>query len=151
MSVKYNIRKTKIGFGKDKSEAYVGRIQLGETISAEKLEEQVALRTLLPQSVIHTVFGNIVASICHFVEEGNGVRLGELGIIRPSINTKSASEGGDVEVEKVRVRYLPSVKMRRAIETFVVKRIGEHDADVDEEDEVPGGNTGGGGDDDEYV
>ena len=148
MSVKYKIRKAKIGFGKDKSEAYVGSIQLGETISTEKLEEQVALRTLLPQSVIHTVFGNIVASVCHFVEEGNGVRLGELGILRPSINTKSAAEGGDVEVEKVRMRYLPSVKMRRAIETFVVKRIGEQDdADVEEDDDETGdgGDNGDGG------
>lgn len=154
MPVKYKIKKTKIGFGKEKSEAYVGQIQLGDTIKTEKLEEQVALRTMLPQSVVHTVFHNIVASVCHFVEEGNGVRLGELGILRPSINTKSAEEGGDVEVEKIRVRYLPSVKMRKAVETFAIKRIGEggvvEGETEEEEDDEPtggnsGGNTGGGG------
>lgn len=48
MAVKYKTEKMKIGFGKDKKEAYVGRIQLGDTIDTEKLEEQVAIRTLLP-------------------------------------------------------------------------------------------------------
>lgn len=150
MALNYEITKTKIGFGKDKTDAYVGRIQLGNTISTEKLEEQVAIRTLLPQSVIHTVFSNIVASVVHFTEEGAGVRLGELGIIRPSISTKSAAESDEVEVQKVRLRYLPSVKMREAVAKFTVKKVGEDDADTsvdDEEDTTTdtGGDTGDGG------
>lgn len=40
MAIKYKVEQAKVGFGKDKSEAYVGRIQLGDTVSTEKLEEQ---------------------------------------------------------------------------------------------------------------
>lgn len=148
MPIKYDVKKTKIGFGKDKSEAYVGRIQLGSTITADKLEEQVALRTLLPQSVVHTVLNNIVASVCHFVEEGQGVRIGELGILRPSINTKSAADGSDVEIEKVRVRWLPSNKVREAAAKFAIKKVGdESDVEVEEEDTTT--DTGGGSDTDQ--
>lgn len=147
MPIKYDVKKTKIGFGTDKKEAYVGRIQLGSTITADKLEEQVAIRTLLPQSVIHTVLNNIVASVCHFVEEGQGVRIGELGILRPSINTKSAADGGDVEVEKVRVRWLPSKTMREAAAKFAIKKMGDDsNVDMDDDDTTSGGgNTDQGG------
>lgn len=145
MPITYDVKKTKIGFGKDKTEAYVGRIQLGHTITADKLEEQVAIRTLLPQSVIHTVLNNIVASVCHFVEEGQGVRIGELGILRPSINTKSAADGSDVEVEKVRVRWLPSKKVREAASNFAIKKMGDDsNVDMDDEDDgTSGGDQGG--------
>lgn len=142
MPIKYDVKKTKIGFGTDKKEAYVGRIQLGSTITADKLEEQVALRTLLPQSVIHTVLNNIVDSVCHFVEEGQGVRIGELGILRPSINTKSAADGSDVEIEKVRVRWLPSNKVREAAAKFAVKKVSDDsDVEVDEDDTTSGGGS----------
>lgn len=144
MAVKYSVEKVKIGFGTQKTEAYAGRIQLGDTISTEKLEEQVSLRTMLPQSVVHTVLGNIVESVIHFVEEGQGVRLGELGILRPAINTKSASDDDDVQVTKVRVRYVQSKKMRQAAENLSIRKIG--DAMADDEEETPSGGTDAGED-----
>ncbi|MBQ4589106.1 MAG: hypothetical protein IJA95_07450 [Bacteroidaceae bacterium] len=144
MAVKYSVEKVKIGFGTQKTEAYAGRIQLGDTISTEKLEEQVSLRTMLPQSVVHTVLGNIVESVIHFVEEGQGVRLGELGILRPAINTKSASDDDDVQVTKVRVRYVQSKKMRQAAENLSIRKIG--DAVADDEEETPSGGTDAGED-----
>lgn len=137
MSVKYTVEPMKVGFGTQKSEAYVGRIQLGDTISTEKLEEQVSLRTMLPESVVHTVFGNIVDSIIHFVEEGHGVRMGELGILKPGINTKSAAEDGEVEVRSIRLRYIQSKKMRQAVKNLSVRKVGDSvasDDDIDEED-----------------
>lgn len=143
MPVKYTVEQMKVGFGTQKSEAYVGRIQLGDTISTEKLEEQVSLRTMLPESVVHTVFGNIVDSIIHFVEEGHGVRLGELGILKPGISTKSATEDGEVELRGIRLRYLQSKKMRQAVKNLSVRKVGDSlaaDDDTDEED-----TTGGGG------
>ena len=45
MSVRYQISKQKIGFGTDKKEAYVGRVQLGETVETDMLVEQISLRT----------------------------------------------------------------------------------------------------------
>ena len=145
----------KIGFGKEKKEAYVGRIQLGDTVDTDKLEEQVAVRTLLPQSVVHHVLSNIVKSVLHFVEDGRGVRLGNIGILKPAISTRSAEDDGDVEVTKVRMRYIQSTDMRKAVEQFVVRKIGEGaldetEADDEDEEETGGGtdsgeNTGGGG------
>ena len=149
MAIKYKVEQAKVGFGKDKSEAYVGRIQLGDTVSTEKLEEQVALRTMLPQNVVHTVFGNIVESVIHFIEEGHGVRLGELGILRPSITTKSADKDEDVAITGLRVKYWQSKKMRQAMEKLSVRKLAnkdddeEHDSDNDDETTEP--DNGGSG------
>lgn len=144
MAVKYSVEPMKVGFGSQKTDAYVGRIQLGDTISTEKLEEQVALRTMLPQSVVHTVLGNIVDSVVHFVEEGQGVRLGELGILKPAISTKSAADDDEVTVKGVRLRYLQSKKMRQAVKNLSIRKIG--DAVVDDEGETPSGGTNAGDD-----
>lgn len=62
MAIKYSVEQMKVGFGKDKSEAFVGRVRFGDTISTEKLEEQVGLRTMLPQTVVHTVFANLIST-----------------------------------------------------------------------------------------
>ena len=144
MAVKYSVEPMKVGFGSQKTDAYVGRIQLGDTISTEKLEEQVALRTMLPQSVVHTVLGNIVDSEVHFVEEGQGVRLGELGILKPAISTMSAADDDEVTVKGVRLRYLQSKKMRQAVKNLSIRKIG--DAVVDDEGETPSGGTDAGED-----
>lgn len=144
MAVKYSVEPMKVGFGSQKTDAYVGRIQLGDTISTEKLEEQVALRTMLPQSVVHTVLGNIVDSVVHFVEEGQGVRLGELGILKPAISTKSAADDDEVTVKGVRLRYLQSKKMRQAVKNLSIRKIG--DAVVDDEGDTPSGGTDAGDD-----
>lgn len=144
MAVKYSVEPMKVGFGSQKTDAYVGRIQLGDTISTEKLEEQVALRTMLPQSVVHSVLGNIVDSVVHFVEEGQGVRLGELGILKPAISTKSAADDDEVTVKGVRLRYLQSKKMRQAVKNLSIRKIG--DAVVDDEGETPSGGTDAGDD-----
>ena len=137
MSIKYSVESMKVGIGKDKREAYVGRVRLGDNISTEKLEEQVALRTMLPQNVVHTVFSNLIDSIIHFIEEGQGVRMGELGILKPAINTQSAASDDGVKVERVRIRYIQSKKMRQAVQNLSIRKLADDD---DEEEE---GSTSG--------
>lgn len=134
MAIKYSVEQMKVGFGKDKSTAYVGRARLGDTISTEKLEEQVGLRTMLPQTVVHTVFANLVASVIHFIEEGHGVRLGELGILRPSITTKSGEKDEDVSVINLRVKYWQSKEMRQAVSNLHVRKLADDNEEEEEED-----------------
>lgn len=146
MAIKYSVEQMKVGFGKDKSNAYVGRARLGDTISTEKLEEQVGLRTMLPQTVVHTVFANLVASVIHFIEEGHGVRLGELGILRPSITTKSGEKDEDVSVTNLRVKYWQSKEMRQAVSNLHVRKLADDNEEEDEDDDAgSSGNNGGSG------
>lgn len=130
MSVKYNVQPMKVGFGKDKVDAYVARAQLGETVDTEQLVEQVALRTQQQKAAVRIVLDNLVESIYHFCELGNGVRIGELGIIKPSLETRSAANAKDVEILKPRYKFLPSPKMKLALKQLSIRRVGDSAADA---------------------
>lgn len=145
MSIRYNIEKTKIGFGTEKTEAYVGKIQLGETVDTDMLVEQVSLRTGMTQAQIRMVLDNLTDSILHFCKLGNGVRLGKLGIIKPAISSRSAETADEVEVVKLRYRFLPSVDMKDALDELELRKSGDADegvVDEDEEDSTEGDEGG---------
>lgn len=148
MAVKYVISKQKIGFGKEKTEAYVGKIQLGETVETEMLVEQVSLRTGMTKAQIKMVLENMTESIQHFCMLGNGVRLGKLGIIKPAISTGSHDNADDVSVVKLKYNFMPSTEMKEALRALEVRKDSDsYDRDDDEDDEgsTPSGGGGGGG------
>ena len=142
MAIKYSVEPMKVGFGENKREAFVGRVRLGDTVENELLVEQVSLRTGMTQAQIKTVLENLTDSIKHFCMLGNGVRVGELGIIKPALKTKSAADADDVEVVKLRYKYLPSTSMHDALEDLSVRKVSDSadEGVVDEDDETTGDN-----------
>lgn len=144
MAIKYSLETMKVGFGTEKKEAYVGRVQLGETIETDMLVEQISLRTGMTQAMVKLVLENMTDSIQHFCKIGNGVRLGKLGIIKPALTCKSSEQADGVEIVKLRYRYLPSVEMKEALDELEVRKLGD-DSDsgvVDEgDDETEEGGT----------
>lgn len=151
MAVKYSIEQFKIGFGTDKKEAYVGRIQLGDTVETDMLVEQVSLRTGMTQAQIKMVLENLTDSILHFSKLGNGVRLGKLGIIKPGLSSKSSDTADGVQIVKLRYNFLPSVEMKAALDELEVRKLGEttDEGVVDEDEEEAGGSTDSGSGDGE--
>ncbi|MBO5080356.1 MAG: hypothetical protein J6B82_05690 [Bacteroidaceae bacterium] len=144
MSVRYSIEKQKIGFGNDKKEAYVGRVQLGETVDTDMLVEQISLRTGMNEAQAKMLLENITDSIMHFCKLGSGVRLGKLGILKPTIKSKSADDADSVEIVKLRYRFLPSVQMKEALDELDIRKLGD-DTDegvVDEGDDGAEGDDG---------
>lgn len=125
MAIKYSVETMKVGFGTDKKEAYVGRVQLGETVETDMLVEQVSLRTGMTQAQIKMLLENLTDSIKHFCLLGNGVRIGKLGIIKPAIKTKSAEAADEVEVMKLKFRFIPSSEMHDVLDELTVRKIGE--------------------------
>lgn len=147
MPIKYKVEQAKIGFGKDKKEAFVGKIQLGQTVETEMLVEQVSLRTGMTKAQVKMALENMTESIQHFCMLGNGVRLGKLGIIKPAISTGSHDSADDVSVVKLKYNFIPSTEMKEALRALEVRKQGESYDDADEEDEEEGGSLGddGGG------
>lgn len=145
MAVNYSIEQMKVGFGTSKREAYVGRVRLGETVDTELLVEQVSLRTGMTKAQVKMALENLTDSIKHFCLLGNGVRVGELGIIKPAIKSKSAAEAGDVEVVKLRYKFLPSKAMHDALRELSIRKVGESEDEgvVDEDEEDSGESSGG--------
>lgn len=145
MAIRYKVEQAKIGFGTEKKEAYVGKIQLGMTVETEMLVEQVSLRTGMTQAQVKMTLDNMTESILHFCKLGNGVRLGKLGIIKPAISTGSHENADDVSVVKLKYNFIPSSEMKEALRSLEVRKLGDS-SDVDEEEEEGGssGSDGGG-------
>lgn len=148
MAVKVKIAPMKVGFGETKKEAYVGRVQLGETVDTEMLVEQIHLRTGMAEAQIKMALENMTESIAHFFKMGNGVRLGELGIIKPTIKTRSAETEDEVQIVKLKYLYTPSVKMKKALEELELRKLDEYEEDAEDDDDEPeNGSDDGGGQD----
>lgn len=145
MAVKYSIEQFKVGFGTDKKEAYIGRIQLGDTVDTDMLVEQVSLRTGMTEAQIKMVLENLTKSILHFSKLGNGVRLGKLGIIKPAITTKSSDTADGVEIVKLRYNFIPSSEMKAALDELEVRKLGDtSDEEVADDSEEESGSTDSG-------
>lgn len=148
MAIKIKFSSMKVGFGDEKREAFVGKVQLGDTVDTDMLVEQIHLRTGMPEAQIRMLLDNMTDSIAHFFKMGNGVRVGKLGIIKPTISSKSAADADDVKIEKLRFRYLPSTDMKNVLDDLELRRLGDpegDDADDDDDDDEGGsGNSGGG-------
>lgn len=144
MAVKYSIETMKVGFGTEKKEAYVGRVQLGDTIDTDMLVEQISLRTGMNEAQAKMLLENITDSIMHFCKLGNGVRLGKLGIIKPRIKTRSSETEDGVQIVKLKYSFLPSVEMKEALRALEVRKLGDTvDDEDDEDDEESGGSSSG--------
>lgn len=143
MAVKYSIETMKVGFGTDKKDAYVGRVQLGDTIDTDMLVEQISLRTGMAEAQIKMVLENMTKSIQHFCKIGNGVRLGKLGIIKPKIQTRSAETEEDVQVVKLKYSFLPSTEMKEALRELEVRKLGESSENEEDEDDEEVDSSGG--------
>lgn len=141
MAVKVKFAQMKVGFGDEKKEAYVGRVQLGETVDTDMLVEQIHLRTGMTEAQIRMLLDNMTDSIAHFFKMGNGVRLGELGIIKPTIKTRSAASEDDVEIVKLKYLYTPSVKMKNALKELELRKLDDNNGEDDDDDDD--NNTGG--------
>lgn len=144
MAIRYKVEQAKIGFGTEKKEAYVGKIQLGMTVETEMLVEQVSLRTGMTKAQVKMALENMTESIQHFCMLGNGVRLGKLGIIKPAISTGSHDNADDVSVVKLKYNFIPSTEMKEALRALEVRKLGESQ-DEDTEDEEGGSSSDGGG------
>lgn len=144
MAIKYSVEPMKVGFGTEKKEAYVGRVQLGDTIDTDMLVEQISLRTGMNEAQAKMLLENITDSIMHFCKLGNGVRLGKLGIIKPRIKTRSAETEDGVQIVKLKYSFLPSVEMKEALRALEVRKLGDSvDDEDDEDDEENGGSSSG--------
>lgn len=130
--------KRPIGFGTDKTEMVVTKINLLPTIESDKLFEQVGLRIGRPTPVVKDVMENIIEAVMTYLSEGHGVRLGDLGIIYPAIKTSADTEEDNCKVNEVTVRMRPSNDLKAAMKGIgvsVTKLDGTQTTDTDTPDE----------------
>ena len=152
MGLDYKVVKRSFGFDPEKTERYVATAVRGNTVSFDKIVDQISIRSGLSKAVCKVVLETLIDSAATWMLEGHGVSLGEIGYLKPAITCKSSETEGEEKIVKKRVLFLPSRNFRDMIDKMPVSRIsgtvesssgtGTQEPDPDPDD---GGEDQGGG------
>ena len=126
MALRYLKSQTKIGFGKEKKEKFVGRRRLADSLSLERLAKEIAQYTGQAAAQCEITLRYMACAIEDAMLDGRSVDIG-IGTTSPAINTKSADTADGVKVVKKRALYRANASMRRVMEQVSVKLITEQD------------------------
>lgn len=85
---------------------------------------------------------SLVDEIIESLEEGNSVKLGELGTMRIGMRSKGESSEGDVTANNVlgaRIVFTPSVSLKDRLRSISFRPIGKlsGDSSGDDDNEIP--------------
>ena len=135
-----------IGFGKEKETKFVGRRQLADPFTLERLAKEINHETGLPQATAEIVLRYMVHAVEDAIKDGRSVDLG-IGHLSPTISTIAADTADEVKIRKKRILFRPSKQLREIVNNMSIRFIGEDDDDDEDIDNSQGGSssTDGGG------
>lgn len=149
MGLNYKVEKRSFGFDPEKTERYVATAVRGDTVSFERVVEQISLRCGLGKPVCKAVLETLIDSAATWMLEGHGVSLGSIGYLKPAITSKSSEVQGEEKILKKRVLFLPSKSFRETIDKMPVSRIDVVASETATEPTVPDPTPGGGEEEEE--
>ena len=145
MSLHYEHVQTKIGFGKDKTDMYVGKRRLADPFDIKRLAKEVSHITGQREAQVLITLQYLTQAIEDAIQDGRSIDLG-FGTLSPAITTKAADEASDVKVVGKRVLFRASKELREIVQKMSVRLISDQDDGTsDTEDDDPtddGGGTG---------
>lgn len=127
MALHYVKTQAKIGFGKEKETKYVGRRQLADPFTLERLAKEISHNNGQPQAAVEATLRTMVLAIEDAIKDGRSVELGDLGTLSPAISTIAAGDAKDVKIRKKRILFRASKKLRTIVEGISLKLISDED------------------------
>lgn len=88
-------------------------------VSLRQLAEDISQGTTLSTTDVTAVIESLLHRLPIYLENGHSVRLGDFGIIRPSLKTTGTEKKDDVtakNIEAVKVLFLASKELKRKFE-----------------------------------
>lgn len=105
---------------------YAKNILMGE-VTIDKLTERISRTTTAARGDIHLVIISLVDEIIDSLENGQTVRLGELGSMRLSVSSTGEEDAGEVtanNIRKSRVIFTPGMNVKNRINRISFKQYG---------------------------
>lgn len=145
MSLHYEHVQTKIGFGKEKQEKYVGKRRLADPFDIKRLAKEVSHITGQREAQVLITLQFLTQAIEDAIQDGRSVDLG-FGTLSPAISTKAADEADKVKVIKKRVLFRASKELRDMVQKMSVHLISDEDdgdTDTAPDDDTTGSSSSG--------
>ena len=137
MSLHYERVQTKVGFGKDKTDKFVGKRRLADPFDIQRLAKEVSHITGQREAQVLITLKFLTQAIEDAIQDGRSIDLG-FGTLSPAITTKAADYAEDVKVVRKRVLFRASRELREIVQRMNVRVItDEDDGTSDTADDEP--------------
>lgn len=146
MALEYVVTKRVFGFDKTRTEKYVARSVGSGRMGFEKMCTRVSRICGVHRKTVDLIVSGLVDMMADDIDDGKTVQLGEFGLFRPTIRTKSANTAEEVTAGNIvtkRIVFRPGKIFQRTLTDMSVTRAATPDTDYTD----GSGNGGNGGDD----
>lgn len=99
-------------------EAFYAAIACGEIVTLKQLSKRISNACTVNPVDVKAVLAALEQVVIEAISAGDSIRLGELGMIRPTITSSASERIEDVSadnIKKVNVRFLPSAFIKREL------------------------------------
>lgn len=147
MPLEYVVTKRIFGFDDTKTEKYVAKSVGSGRVKFEKMCARVSRICGVHRKTVDLVVSGLVDMMADDIDDGKTVQLGEFGLFRPTIRTKSAATAEEVTASNIvtkRIVFRPGKIFQRTLTDMSVTRAGTPDTDYTD-GSSNGGNSGGNG------
>lgn len=125
MALRYVVKKTVFGFDKQKTEKFVAKNVITNTVDFQTLCEEITKVGLVPSGVVKFVLDALIDTLNINLRKGISVQLGDFGCFRPGIKSRSQEVAEKVDsttIERVKIVFTPGNKFRSMLRTVGVER-----------------------------
>ena len=101
MALKYVVTKRVFGFDKTNTEKYVAKSVGSGKMNFDKMCEKVSRLCGIHRKVVDLVVSGLVDMMAEDIDDGKTIQMGEFGLFRPTIKTKSADTEDAVKASNI--------------------------------------------------
>lgn len=144
MPLEYVVTKRIFGFDDTKKEKYVAKSVGSGRVNFEKMCARVSRICGIHRKTVDLVVSGLVDMMADDIDDGKTVQLGEFGLFRPTIRTKSAETAEEVTASNIvtkRIIFRPGKIFQRTLTDMSVTRAVTPDTDYTD-GSSNGGNSG---------
>lgn len=132
MALEYVVTKRVFGFDKTKTEKYVAKSVGSGKMNFDKMCAKVSRLCGVHRKVVDLVVSGLVDMMAEDIDDGKTVQMGEFGLFRPTIKTKSANTAEEISASNIlskRIVFTPGKIFHRTLEEMSVTRSVPVDTD----------------------
>lgn len=134
----------KVAFMEGKPTVHTYKKVRYQNITFEMLVEEIAQTQGVNKTMAKAVVEAYINRLIHYMELGLGVQMGDFGIFKPTIRTKTTATEDELDTNHIvgkRIQFLPGKAFRQMLKNLNVITLGEDD----DENDGNGGSNGSNG------
>lgn len=123
-------RKAKVVLGYQEGKPTVYKVQQIRypQVTTDQLVNECSVSCGVNESQTKAVIDALLNRMCHYIEIGHPVKMGEFGSFNPVINVKcvkTEEEATSETIQKKRIQFIPGKRLRQTMADLTIKTAGD--------------------------